>query len=283
MRLREHNGVYELTIDTPRTNSACWDRSWIAEITPEGKREWIKRWCNTATTKDGGEVTYGPFREDGKYLYGLVYDGHSSNYAYNKYEGLSGAFTICNGEIVDIDGDQLRAREKEYKMRAHQQQVDEANDFASKHKLPALRDNPQGFAAIARRQLMVRMPQLAEYPITSGTWWEQQVAMERIGAGTQLAGTIRRVVASRILERAEEQLTKEKQLAKLQSHALCKEFPRRVTSVTESKIRIATRYGEAFTDVLRRLGAKWNRDIGRWELSLDQEADLRRELKDDDK
>jgi hypothetical protein len=277
MELTHSNDGYELIVQTPRTNSCCWDRSWVAEITPDGNREWVRKFGNTADTSDGGTVTYAPLREGGEYLYGQVFMGES-NYSYNKHGGEAGAFTIRDGALVEIDADVLKQRERECKVRSHNAAVAAANDFAQQHNLPSLLGDRDGKAAIARQQLVQQVPAVAMYPITSAEWWGRQAQSVGLGKGTAFGGVIAQVVLASLCEAAAKQVAVEDGLREAQSHPLCREYPSRVTSVAGGQIRIVTKYGEDFANVLRRLGAKWNHAIGRWELPIANEDGLRKAL-----
>lgn len=108
MNLRKINtGLYALDAYLMRSNSAVGDGSWVARIVGRDPkytlaREFVPREKHQSRSTNDGTQTFGPLSEGEIYEYRQIAEENQSGYSYRKHGGLSGFFTIRNGELIEL-------------------------------------------------------------------------------------------------------------------------------------------------------------------------------------
>jgi hypothetical protein len=108
MNLRKlDTGLYALDAYLMRSNSAVSDGSWIARIIGRDPkytlaREFVSREKHQSRSTNDGTQTFGPLKDGEIYEYRQIAVENQSGYSYRKHGGISGFFTIRNGELIEL-------------------------------------------------------------------------------------------------------------------------------------------------------------------------------------
>lgn len=98
------DGIYTVDAYLMRTNSAIGDRSWVAQVSGlDPKYGFSRRFVDREKFQSGwnsdGRQAFGPLEPGMIYEYRNIAEENQSGYSYNRHGGLSGFFSIVDGQM----------------------------------------------------------------------------------------------------------------------------------------------------------------------------------------